>query len=82
LPDDSEETSTESGGIGPALKSGAGSAAGHEFQSEDLTGKHRVVATAMLITFLTVFISQNWWKKMQDFITQKTHGTTKTNPGG
>jgi hypothetical protein len=53
-----------------------------EFHAEDRTNQHRVVATAMLVTFGVIFISQGWWKKIQDFVAGKTHGTTVAPPGG
>jgi hypothetical protein len=73
LPDD------ESREIPPVVKA----AASHEFNAEDRTNAHRLVATAMIITFVVVAISQNWWKHLRDFVSTKTHGTaTKANPGG
>lgn len=69
--------------VGPAIGSAAGSAAQHELNNPgERTAQHRLVATAMLTTFLVIFISQAWWKKISDFVTAKTHGTGTTKPGG
>jgi hypothetical protein len=54
----------------------------HEANAEDRTGAHRLVATAMLGTFLIVAISQNWWMHLRDFITSKTHGPAAVTPPG
>lgn len=63
--------------------SGLASASKHEFNAEQRTSSHRLVATAMIITFLTVAISQNWWKHLRDFIATKTHGPAeKSKQGG
>jgi hypothetical protein len=69
---------------GPSLGGRAVSAgAGHELQNPDLTGHHRIVATAMLVTFGVLFISQGWWKSIRDWVTEKTHGPAKVSkPGG
>lgn len=97
MPDEEESTSTsepESGGStsepkpesdGGQSRTGSafGAAAKHEFTAEDRTGAHRLVATAMIITFLTVAISQDWWKHLRDFVATKTHGPApKAKPGG
>jgi hypothetical protein len=54
------------------------------FTAEDRIGHHRLVATAMLVTFGVIFISQNWWKSVRNFIEEKTHGASSqvTKPGG
>lgn len=86
MPDDEEESTSEpesSPGTGEKVKPVIGAAAKHEFTAEDRTGAHRLVATAMIITFLTVAISQDWWKHVRDFIATKTHGPApKAKPGG
>lgn len=55
----------------------------HAFDAPDRTGQHRVVATAMLVTFTVIFISRGWWKNIRDWVTEKTHGPTQqSKPGG
>ena len=55
----------------------------HELNAEDRTSSHRLVATGMLITFIVVAVSQNWWKHLRDFVSTKTHGPAKpAKPGG
>jgi hypothetical protein len=56
--------------------------AGAEFDAADRTNAHRLVATGMMITFLTVAISQDWWKHLRDWVATKTHGASKPAPSG
>lgn len=73
----------EKPGLGALAGEGVGAAAKHEFTAEDRTNAHRLVATSMIIVFLVVAISQNWWKHLRDFVSTKTHGpATVTPPGG
>lgn len=69
--------------FGSVGKEGVGKAASREFNNENRTNAHRLVATGMLVTFVVVAIKQDWWKHLRDFIAAKTHGTaTATPPGG
>lgn len=56
--------------------------AAHTFNAPDQTGSHRVVATAMLVTFTAIFISRGWWKTIRDFVLSKTHGPAEVSPPG
>jgi hypothetical protein len=77
------ESAAREPGIGAIPGQAARGAAKHEFDANDRTNAHRLVATGMLITFLVVAIKQDWWTHLRDWITVKTHGAaTVTTPGG
>jgi hypothetical protein len=83
LTDENEEVNGNTEESKTGLDSIVGGAAKHEFDPEERTNSHRLVATAMIVTFLVVAISQDWWKHLRDFIATKTHGpATETTSGG
>jgi hypothetical protein len=84
--DDSDQPGIVAGGAAgePSLVQRGGSFAyKHEINPEERGNAHRLVATGMLLTFIVVAISQDWWKHLRDWIAEKTHGpATATSPGG
>jgi hypothetical protein len=76
LPDDEEVASTDSG-PGP-LDRGSAAVRGHEFNAEERTGQHRLVAAAMITTAAVIGIRQAWYKQVEGFVYDKTHANPKS----
>lgn len=39
----------------------------------DQNRAHEIIATAVVVTFVVVAISQDWWKQLRDAVYKKTH---------
>ena len=53
----------------------------HEINPDERVAAHRLVATSMIVVFLVAAVSQNWWKHLRDWVTEKTHGPAEKKSG-